>query len=77
MRTTYPVSLVTIVFTVAAFGQSPNSIFINADIAGDQKLAAQGNVTAATRLGHRYLTGSAGTIDGVQAYNYLVQAAPK
>jgi hypothetical protein len=68
---------VTILAACALMAQNPNAILINADIAGDQKLAAQGNVTAATRLGYRYLTGSTGTIDGMQAYNYLVQAAPK
>jgi hypothetical protein len=40
-------------------------------------LAARGDVSANTRLGYRYLTGSAGTIDSVQAYNYFATVASK
>ncbi|HVO99353.1 MAG TPA: tetratricopeptide repeat protein [Bryobacteraceae bacterium] len=75
MKTYTLCCLIPVLIAVNGFGQNPNSIFLNADIAGDQKLAAQGNIAALTRLGFRHLTGSAGTVDGVQAYNYLAQAA--
>ena len=61
--------------SAVALAQNPNDIFRSSAPVADKALAAKGNVTATMRLGYRYLTGAAGTIDPVEAYQYFAKAA--
>ena len=78
MKTGLPrLTLGALILGVAAFAQDPNAIFLPASLSADRALAQRGDVTASIRLGYRFLTGTAGTIDPVQAYQLFSSVATK
>lgn len=59
----------------SALAQDPNAIFLNVPLESDRAAAEKGNVTANIRLGYRYLSGSAGSIDRAKASLYFSRVA--
>ena len=59
----------------AAFAQDPNTIFLPSSVAADTVKANQMNNSAHLRLGYKYLTGLAGTMDTKKAAQHFAIAA--
>lgn len=71
----FPYIILVALSSYAAFAQDPNTIFLPSSVAADTIRANQMSSSAHLRLGYKYLSGLAGTMDRKQAAQHFAAAA--